>query len=136
MRERDLAEITRKRASLILEKCRNGFWQQTQLLPKKTVYENVAFAFRISLKQTKKIAEDVPAALGLVNMNKKADRYPKRVVWGVFEGSTSEGDGKQPVYTHSGRAYRKFRPRYSVGHYVSFGRSKSLRHYGSGGNTH
>lgn len=57
-------------------------WQQTQLLPKKTVYENVAFALEVLEVEKEKIAKDVPAALGLVNMNKKADRYPKELSGG------------------------------------------------------
>ena len=51
-------------------------WQQTQLLPNKTVYENVSFALEVLETEKQKIANDVPAALGLVNMNKKANVYP------------------------------------------------------------
>ena len=72
VRERDLAEITRKELPYF-RRSMGIVWQQTQLLPKKTVYENVAFALEVLETDKKKIAEDVPAALGLVNMNKKAD---------------------------------------------------------------
>lgn len=81
VRERDLAEITRKELPYF-RRSMGIVWQQTQLLPKKTVYENVAFALEVLETDKKKIAEDVPAALGLVNMNKKADRYPKELSGG------------------------------------------------------
>ena len=59
-------------------------WQQTQLLPNKTVYENVSFALEVLETEKQKIANDVPAALGLVNMNKKANVYPAQLSGGEY----------------------------------------------------
>lgn len=79
--EQDISQITRK--ELPYFRRRLGIvWQQTQLLQNKTVYENVAFALEVLEIEREQIEKDVPAALGLVNMNKKADRYPKQLSGG------------------------------------------------------
>ncbi len=77
----EVSQIARKELPYFRRKL-GIVWQQTQLLPQKTVYENVAFALEVLEVEKEKIAKDVPAALGLVNMNKKADRYPKELSGG------------------------------------------------------
>ena len=81
VRDKDLAEISRKELPFYRRSI-GVVWQQTQLLPKKTVYQNVAFALEVLETEKKIIQQNVPAALGLVNMNKKADRYPKELSGG------------------------------------------------------
>ena len=51
-------------------------FQDFRLLPKKTVYENVAFAMEILHKSRKQIKKRVPQALALVGIPDKADKYP------------------------------------------------------------
>lgn len=51
-------------------------FQDFRLLPKKTVYENVAFAMEILHKSKKQIRKKVPQVLSLVGISDKADKYP------------------------------------------------------------
>ena len=51
-------------------------FQDFRLLPKKTVYENVAFAMEIVHKKSKVIKEQVPQLLNLVGIGEKAKKYP------------------------------------------------------------
>ena len=51
-------------------------FQDFRLLPKKTVYENVAFAMEVVHKTKRTIRRHVPEALRLVGISDKADRYP------------------------------------------------------------
>lgn len=51
-------------------------FQDFRLLPKKTVYENVAFAMEILHKSKRQIAKRVPQVLSLVGISDKADKYP------------------------------------------------------------
>lgn len=51
-------------------------FQDFRLLPKKTVYENVAFAMEIIHKSPKMIKRQVPAILSLVGIGTKAQKYP------------------------------------------------------------
>lgn len=51
-------------------------FQDFRLLPKKTVYENVAFAMEIIHKSKRKIGKKVPQVLSLVGISDKADKYP------------------------------------------------------------
>ena len=51
-------------------------FQDFRLLPKKTVFENVAFAMESVHKKSKIIKEQVPQLLALVGISSKANKYP------------------------------------------------------------
>lgn len=57
-------------------------FQDFRLLQNKTVYENVAFAMQITEALPKEIRRQVPMALGLVNLSKKAHVYPTQLSGG------------------------------------------------------
>ena len=57
-------------------------FQDFRLLPKKTVYENVAFAMEAVHKRRKLINEQVPHILKLVGISEHAERYPHELSGG------------------------------------------------------
>ncbi|NLX63779.1 MAG: cell division ATP-binding protein FtsE [Clostridiaceae bacterium] len=57
-------------------------FQDFRLLPNKTAYENVAFAMQIVEATSREIRRQVPLALGLVGLSKKAKAYPDQLSGG------------------------------------------------------
>jgi len=52
------------------------------LLPNKTVYENIAFAMHITEAIPREIRRQVPMALALVGLSRKANVYPEQLSGG------------------------------------------------------
>lgn len=57
-------------------------FQDFRLLPNKTVYENVAFGMQITEALPKEIRRQVPMALALVGLSRKASVYPNQLSGG------------------------------------------------------
>lgn len=57
-------------------------FQDFKLLPKKTLYENVAFAMQVCGVGTKRIRTIVPHVMKIVGLEKKMHRYPYEVSGG------------------------------------------------------
>lgn len=57
-------------------------FQDFRLLPNKTAFENVAFAMQMVEASPREIRRQVPLALGLVGLSKKAKAYPNQLSGG------------------------------------------------------
>jgi cell division transport system ATP-binding protein len=57
-------------------------FQDFKLLPKKTVYENVAFALQVAGEKPRRIRDVVPKVLDIVGLGHKLDRYPRQLSGG------------------------------------------------------
>ncbi|MBI3626797.1 cell division ATP-binding protein FtsE [Candidatus Uhrbacteria bacterium] len=57
-------------------------FQDFNLLPKKTVYENVAFALEVCGTTTNRVNSIAPKVLQIVGLENKADRYPMQLSGG------------------------------------------------------
>jgi cell division transport system ATP-binding protein len=57
-------------------------FQDFKLLPKKTLFENVAFAMQVCGGSSKKIKTIVPHVMKIVGLQNKMDRYPQEVSGG------------------------------------------------------
>ncbi|NCD01014.1 cell division ATP-binding protein FtsE [bacterium] len=57
-------------------------FQDFKLLPRKTLYENIAFALQVCSQPTSKIRKIVPSVLKIVGLEDKGGRYPNEVSGG------------------------------------------------------
>ncbi|QQS23416.1 cell division ATP-binding protein FtsE [bacterium] len=57
-------------------------FQDIKLLPKRTAFENVAFAMEVSGHRKEQINKDVPKILDLVGLNHKKDNFPHEMSGG------------------------------------------------------
>lgn len=57
-------------------------FQDSKLLPHKTVFENVAYALEMSGVSNDQIQEDVPQILAIVGLEKKANMFPSELSGG------------------------------------------------------
>lgn len=71
----DITNI-RPREVPILRRQIGVVFQDFKLLPKKTIFENIAFALQTCGADHRKIDEIVPQVLKIVNLSDKEDRYP------------------------------------------------------------
>lgn len=72
---KDITKISNREVPELRRKIGTVF-QDFRLLPKKTVYENVAFAMEVVHKSNRQIRKQVPQILSLVGISDKADKYP------------------------------------------------------------
>jgi cell division transport system ATP-binding protein len=57
-------------------------FQDFKLLPKKTAFENVAYALEVSGAPTEEILEDVPQILDIVGLGNKMEKFPYQLSGG------------------------------------------------------
>lgn len=79
--DQDITKIRKRNVSLYRRKI--GFvFQDYRLLPKMTVYENVAFAMEMICCSPKVIRREVPLVLSMVGLSDKAKHYPDELSGG------------------------------------------------------
>lgn len=84
LKDLDITKVNSRRVPLIRREIGVVF-QDFRLLPNKTVYENVAFAMEILGTHPKEIRRRVPMILSMVNLSRKADRYPDQLSGGEHQ---------------------------------------------------
>lgn len=77
----DLSQLKRKEIPSF-RRSLGVVFQDFRLLPNKTVYENVEFAMQITEALPKEIRRQVPMALALVGLSRKANAYPNQLSGG------------------------------------------------------
>ncbi len=77
----DITDIKKHRVPLLRRQIGVVF-QDFKLLPKKTVFENVAFALQVSGATRGRIESVVPQVLNIVDLSNKSNRYPQELSGG------------------------------------------------------
>lgn len=77
----DITDIKKHHVPLLRRQIGVVF-QDFKLLPKKTVFENVAFALQVSGATRGRIESVVPQVLNIVDLSDKRDRYPQELSGG------------------------------------------------------
>jgi len=77
----DISRI-KNRAKPILRRQIGVIYQDFKLLPRKTVYENIAFALQVSGFPRSKIVKIVPQVVKIVGLEEKEERFPKQLSGG------------------------------------------------------
>lgn len=77
----DVTSIKPKNLPLLRKKIGVVF-QDIKLLPKKTAYENVAYAMEVSGVKREEIEETVPKLLEIVGLGRKLDAFPRELSGG------------------------------------------------------
>lgn len=77
----DLSNMERRQIPY-LRRSMGVVFQDFRLLPNKTVYDNVAFAMQVTEALPKEIRRQVPMALALVGLSRKANVYPGQLSGG------------------------------------------------------
>ena len=79
--EQDITKIRKRNVAQYRRKI--GFvFQDYRLLPKMTVYENVAFAMEMICSNSKTVRREVPLVLSMVGLSDKAKYYPDELSGG------------------------------------------------------
>lgn len=77
----DITDIKKHHVPLLRRQIGVVF-QDFKLLPKKTVFENVAFALQVAGSARNRIESVVPQVLSIVDLSNKSDRYPQELSGG------------------------------------------------------
>ncbi len=77
----DITHISRRDIP-VLRRQIGVVFQDFKLLPKKTVFENVAFALEVAGETSKRINDIVPQVLRIVGLEEKGERYPQQISGG------------------------------------------------------
>ena len=77
----DITDIKKHHVPLLRRQIGVVF-QDFKLLPKKTVFENVAFALQVSGATRGRIESVVPQVLNIVDLSNKSNRYPQELSGG------------------------------------------------------
>src|ERR1035437_7650401 len=59
-----------------------GIYQDYKLLPKKTVYENVAYIMQVEGRNNEEIRNEVPKVLDAIGLKEKMDNFPNELSGG------------------------------------------------------